>query len=74
VVEGDYIRPEDLPAHITDARAAPGGKTLPEVMEEVERELIVRSYRDLGSSYKVAQKLGISQSSACRKINKYCFK
>lgn len=72
VVEGDCIKPEDLPLHITDTRAALGGKTLPEIMEEVERELVMRSYRDLGSSYKVARKLGISQSSACRKINKYC--
>ena len=40
-------------------------------MGEVERDLIVQAYQKYGSSYKVAEALGISQSTANRKIRKY---
>ena len=39
--------------------------------EEEEREVILKAYRKYGSSYKVAKALGMSQSTAYRKIRKY---
>lgn len=46
-------------------------KTLPDKMEQLEQTLILEAYDLYGSSYKVAESLGISQSSATRKIRKY---
>lgn len=40
-------------------------------LEQVERELICKAYKQYGSSYKVAEVLKISQSKASRKIRKY---
>ncbi|WP_176461816.1 sigma-54 interaction domain-containing protein [Anaeromicrobium sediminis] len=40
-------------------------------IEKVEKELILKAYKKLGSSYKVAEVLKISQSRASRKIIKY---
>lgn len=45
----------------------PAGKTI----DDVERDMILRAYETYGSSYKVARALGISQSTAYRKIRKY---
>ena len=39
--------------------------------ESDERERILEAYHRLGSSYKVAKELGLSQSTAYRKIKKY---
>lgn len=46
-------------------------KTLPDKIEQLEQSLILEAYDLYGSSYKVAESLGISQSSATRKIRKY---
>lgn len=40
-------------------------------LDKVEKELIINAYKELGSSYKVAKALNISQSKANRKIRKY---
>ncbi|WP_432661906.1 sigma 54-interacting transcriptional regulator [Wukongibacter baidiensis] len=40
-------------------------------IETLEKELILKAYKELGSSYKVASALGISQSKASRKIRRY---
>ncbi len=40
-------------------------------LSEMERELVIRAYEKYKSSYKVAEELGISQTSAYRKIKKY---
>ncbi len=66
----DTVTIQQLPAHII-SHAAPPGQTLAEILAAVEQDLIIKSYRELGSSYKVAHALGISQSSANRKIRKY---
>jgi len=42
--------------------------------EELERQLFKAAYEQSGNSYKVAQRLQISQSTAHRKIQKYIFK
>lgn len=41
--------------------------------EDAEAQIIVEKYRELGSSYKVAEALGISQSQAYKKIRKYVY-
>jgi two-component system nitrogen regulation response regulator NtrX len=46
-------------------------KKLSDLMEEFEQDIITQCYKELGSSYKVAARLGISQRTALRKINKY---
>ncbi|WFD11552.1 sigma-54 interaction domain-containing protein [Tepidibacter hydrothermalis] len=40
-------------------------------VEQIEKELVLKSYNQLGSSYKVAKVLDISQSKASRLIRKY---
>jgi PAS domain S-box-containing protein len=41
-------------------------------LEDLEGRLVRAAYKKLGSSYKVAAALGISQTSAHRKIRKHC--
>lgn len=69
------VIPEQLPPHITSLKgiicSPSDNQSLHETMETIERDLIVNSYQTLKSSYKVARNLGISQSSATRKIRKY---
>ncbi|MFP3388433.1 TyrR/PhhR family helix-turn-helix DNA-binding protein [Brevibacillus sp. SIMBA_040] len=45
--------------------------TLDGYMEMLEKDFILRMYRKYPSSVKLAEKLGISQSTANRKIRKY---
>jgi PAS domain S-box-containing protein len=40
-------------------------------LDVIEKELIIKAYKQLGSSYKVAKVLNISQSKANRKIRQY---
>jgi len=44
---------------------------LDEAVEEITKELIIKTYQSLQSSYKVAEKLCISQSKANRLIRRY---
>jgi len=48
--------------------------TLKERLEETEKQIIIQKYKELGSSYKVAAALGISQTQAWQKIKKYAEK
>lgn len=48
-----------------------GDLTLDQYIEIIERDYIVRMYEKYPSSIKLAKKLGISQSTANRKINQY---
>jgi TyrR family helix-turn-helix protein len=47
-------------------------KSLDEALQEVERQMVVRSYQKCGSSRKVAADLNVSQTRASRLIRKYC--
>ncbi|MGL4990265.1 MAG: sigma-54 interaction domain-containing protein [Sarcina sp.] len=53
---------------LTENRKFP---TLKEALEETESQLVLAAYRKYKSSYKVAQILDISQTSAYKKIHKY---
>ena len=71
------ILPDHLPPDIY--RATPGKMDslledmmpLDEAVEKITKELIVKTYQSLQSSYKVAEKLCISQSKASRLIRRY---
>lgn len=47
--------------------------TLDEYLETIEKEFIVQMYKKYPSSIKLSKKLGISQSTASRKIRKYVY-
>ncbi|WP_158290501.1 sigma-54 interaction domain-containing protein [Halobacillus salinus] len=68
--ETTEITIDQLPS-IIKAGSISHAETLPEKLEQMERYLITEAYDLYGSSYKVADSLGISQSSAMRKIKKY---
>ncbi|WP_044747202.1 sigma-54 interaction domain-containing protein [Bacillus alveayuensis] len=67
----DVITEEDLPLSMQQASLEQEGKSLYEMLEEVEKNIILKAYKKCKSSYKVAELLKISQSSATRKIKKY---
>jgi transcriptional regulator with PAS, ATPase and Fis domain len=79
VVTSDaLIDASHLPKHFHDeTRSLPtlprSPLSLEEAINEVERNLIEKAYKELGSSYEVAKVLKTSQSTANRLIRKYCF-
>lgn len=81
--QGDLILVESLPPGIQQHARSDGltlrlpaadGPTmsLADLLRRVEAEAVRSAYAEHGSSYKVAAALNISQSSAHRKILKYC--
>jgi len=75
---GTSITTQDLPFHLLDGRSerlwqpAGKGKTLPESLEEIERDLILKSLREhQGVQTKAARALGISERVLRYKIRKY---
>ena len=77
-VQENIINPQDLPdafhKNLDDQFDIPFTTLAPLdlALEHVEKKLISKAYKQLGSSYKVAKKLNISQSKASRLIRKYC--
>lgn len=71
------IMPEDLPERVETACETSYGIKVGEIIplkdaiESLENQLINAAYSKYGSSYKVADILGISQTTANRKITKY---
>ena len=56
----------------TDGMAtAEAADSLGDIIEKTERDAIIEAYEKYGSSYKVAEALGISQSTAYRRIKKF---
>lgn len=78
LTNGKEIRNSDLPKMVFDypKEVVPiveyKGKTLNEVMREVERKMVTDAYEAYGTSVKVAEVLGVSQPTAYRLIKKYC--
>lgn len=79
IAEKDEILLADLPQKIVNS---PNGHpqytvqvneicSLKLAQEELEEQLILKAYKKYESSYKVAKALGINQSTAYRKIQKY---
>ncbi|MCK5605942.1 hypothetical protein KAR91_28855, partial [Candidatus Pacearchaeota archaeon] len=74
------ITPDNLPLYIcniSDRASKEFFSTLiplKKAVEEVTRQLIVKAYKQWGSSYKVASALHISQTKAYRLLQKFVFK
>ncbi|MED3647821.1 sigma-54-dependent Fis family transcriptional regulator [Halalkalibacterium halodurans] len=71
VTSDQMVVAEDLPFHTESMPATIEGRSLKELLEETERAIIRDGYASHQSSYKLAEALKISQSSAIRKIKKY---
>jgi len=69
--ESDEITTKDLPTDIKKGKMPSIGRTLNEILEDVEKKIILESYTKHQSTYSVAEELGISQSTATRKVRKY---
>lgn len=67
----DVVTVEDLPLSMQEVAVEQSGQSLYKMLEEVERNIILKAYKTYGSSYKVAEFLQISQSAATRKIKKF---
>lgn len=71
ITADDFVTVEDLPLSMQEATVEQSGQSLYRMLEEVERNIILKAYKTYGSSYKVAEFLQISQSLATRKIKKF---
>ncbi|EEL72674.1 sigma-54 interaction domain-containing protein [Bacillus mycoides] len=71
ITADDFVMVEDLPLSMQEATVEQSGQSLYRMLEEVERNIILKAYKTYGSSYKVAEFLQISQSAATRKIKKF---
>ncbi|WP_044279064.1 sigma-54-dependent transcriptional regulator [Myxococcus stipitatus] len=80
--EGEQLTPADLPVHLTGG--APrmdaglpvphGDRPLPEILEDLERQLIARAYeKAAGVKTETARLLGIKTSALYYKLEKYGF-
>ncbi len=71
ITADDIVTIEDLPIAMQESTVEQSGQSLYKMLEEVERNIILKAYKTYGSSYKVAEFLKISQSAATRKIKKF---
>ncbi|MBO1627760.1 sigma-54 interaction domain-containing protein [Bacillus arachidis] len=71
ITADDIVMIEDLPLSMQGSTVEQSGQSLYKMLEEVERNIILKAYKTHGSSYKVAEFLKISQSAATRKIKKF---
>ncbi|KFM99195.1 PAS domain-containing protein [Bacillus clarus] len=71
ITADDFVTIEDLPLSMQESTVEQSGQSLYKMLEEVERNIILKAYKTYGSSYKVAEFLQISQSAATRKIKKF---
>ncbi|WP_148136728.1 sigma-54 interaction domain-containing protein [Candidatus Formimonas warabiya] len=72
-VQESKILPKHLPKKFQQVEKMTGPVSLQNIapLDLIEKELIIKAYKQLGSSYKVAKVLNISQSKANRKIRQY---
>jgi two-component system response regulator HydG len=80
--EGELLTEADLPAHLTTSRprldaglpVPHGDRPLPEILEDLERQLIARAYEKAGGvKTETARLLGIKTSALYYKLEKYGF-
>ncbi|GAB6907903.1 hypothetical protein JCM12296A_37420 [Desulfosarcina cetonica] len=73
----DVIHARDLPASIISpdpfcqTLPEPGGEPLNTLLDRMEREILVRAFRELKTTRKVGEHLKISQSAVMRKVKKH---
>jgi PAS domain S-box-containing protein len=73
--DGDVIDIQDLPQNIA-GNSKQGGMpterlTLQQALESVERSLLVEALEEHGNQYRMAEVLGINQSTVARKLKRY---
>ena len=77
MTDSDVIDMQDLPQNIvgTNSRAAlPSERlSLQQAVESFERSLLFESMEEHGNQYRVAEALGINQSTVARKLKRYGF-
>ncbi|ATB31240.1 sigma-54-dependent transcriptional regulator [Melittangium boletus] len=80
--EGETLAAEDLPAHLTGVSPRTdtglpiptGDRPLPDILEDLERQLIARAYEKAGGvKTETARLLGIKTSALYYKLEKYGF-
>jgi two-component system response regulator HydG len=74
--DGELIRAQDLPAALRDAPAAlpvpTGDRPLPEILDDLERQLVADAYaRARGVKAEAARLLGVKPSALYYKLEKY---
>ncbi|WZL73907.1 sigma 54-interacting transcriptional regulator [Clostridiaceae bacterium 35-E11] len=74
-VDTDMVKVKDLPVFFIEQSIQEAEKKgilpLKEAIEETERRLILKAYKKLKNTYKVAEILGVSQATIVRKLKKY---
>ncbi|MGJ9385545.1 sigma-54 interaction domain-containing protein [Salipaludibacillus sp. CF4.18] len=80
ITKAGEISEEDLPERIKEATAQPLqfptdiDRPLPEMVEELEKAMIIKAAKSNNSTRKIAKSLGITQSSLLRRLRKYNIK
>lgn len=77
--ETEVIDIQDLPAHVFSSVAEqvqpmtgwPREMTLEQILESVERSLLADAMKEHGNQYRMAEALGVNQSTVGRKLKKY---
>ncbi|MCR4442884.1 MAG: sigma 54-interacting transcriptional regulator [Peptococcaceae bacterium] len=76
-VDQDLIDENSLPSYLKDEavlHSAEGLPRLADALEMLEKEILVKANQVYGNSYKIAEALGINQSTVVRKLKKYGIK
>ena len=75
MADGDLIDIPDLPQRIagssTTGALSTERLTLPQAVESFERSMLVEAMEEYGNQYRVAEVLGINQSTVARKLKRY---
>jgi len=79
VVSENLIEPYHLPETIKMANLSPeresgppkGGRSLERIKDDIEKQLLERLYDQFRNTYKMAELLGINQSTVVRKLKKH---
>lgn len=77
--ETELIDLRDLPSHIGSKSEVcgdtlgwwPAEMGLEEILESIERTLLLDSFKTFGNQYRMAEALGVNQSTIARKLKKY---
>lgn len=74
-VEKDLLQVEDLPYYLVNYLPTDMGETqlmpLTQAMDTLEKKMILNAYKLYKNTYKVAEVLGVSQSTVVRKLKKF---
>lgn len=69
-----YIEKTELPAYLVESPAScrqEGLTRLEDALAGLEKEILEKAYKIYGNSYKMAEVLGVNQSTVVRKMKKY---